>query len=209
MARIKFKLLQEVEKDIIDTFISEPVEVNIIKEEDTYSVEVVVGEESYIYYENKDVEIATNYAQGVIDDLAGTDVKTLDDVKKLIETDGIDLDEVVDQDNFIESPELEELREILLNVEEEIELLLLDDDIIVIGLQEEGTTFLYTLPDESEDFVLIVLPLEKTKILSNKDIIKYTPDNIDNRHQTVVDLLSKLLIDVTEDEEDEEVEEQN
>lgn len=95
--------------------------------------------------------------------------------------------------DFITSPELNELRDIILDVPEDIELLLLNDDIIVLGIVDDSVTYLYTLTDDAEDFTLTEMPLDIDEIKNNESIIKYTVDGPDSRHSKVVDLLMQKL----------------
>lgn len=95
--------------------------------------------------------------------------------------------------DFITSPELNELRDIILDVPEDIELLLLNDDVIVLGIIDDSVTYLYTLTDDAEDFTLTEMPLDIDEIKNNESIIKYTVDGPDSRHSKVVDLLMQKL----------------
>lgn len=101
--------------------------------------------------------------------------------------------EDVETGDFITSPELNELRDIILDVPEDIELLLLNDDIIVLGIVDDSVTYLYTLTDDAEDFTLTEMPLDIDEIKNNESIIKYTVDGPDSRHSKVVDLLMQKL----------------
>lgn len=115
-----------------------------------------------------------------------------------------DAEEPVD---FINSDELNEIRDILLDIPEDITLLLLNDDTIVLGNVVDQTTFLYTLPDDSEDFVLIEMPMQFTNIVNDDSIVKYTSEKIDDRHSKVVDILMKKLTPTESKEEVEDVKE--
>lgn len=109
---------------------------------------------------------------------------------------------------FITSDELNQIREILLDIPDDIQLLLLNDDVIVMATVDNGKTYLYTLQnDESNEFGTIEMPTSLENILTNQDIIKYTPDNIDNRHQTIVDILMNKLSPTTTEEPNEDIEE--
>ena len=115
--------------------------------------------------------------------------------------------ETPEEIKFIDSDELNEMREVLLDIPDEIELLLLNDELIVMGSVVDQETFLYTLPDECDDFVLIKMPMDIEEIKANKDIIKYTTDAVDPRHNKIMDILMKKLTpdkvnDTKEDDED-------
>lgn len=133
--------------------------------------------------------------------------------EEVVDTQEDEFDEEVDSEesSFIDSDELNELRDIILDLPDDIELLLLNDNVIVLGTVDDQVTYLYTLPEEADDFVLIEMPFELDKIMSTDSIIKYTPDSVDSRHDKVVDLLMSKLepekeIEVTE-EVDEDVKE--
>ena len=99
--------------------------------------------------------------------------------------------ETPEEIKFIDSDELNEMREVLLDIPDEIELLLLNDELIVMGSVVDQETFLYTLPDECDDFVLIKMPMDIEEIKANKDISKYTTDAVDPRHNKIMDILMK------------------
>ena len=106
--------------------------------------------------------------------------------------------------NFICSDELNELRDILIELPEDIHLLLLDNKTIVLAKNDENNdTFLYCLGDEDEEFTLIKMPLKLDEILANDSIIQYTPANISDVHDKVVELFAREL-----EPEDEEIEEE-
>lgn len=102
---------------------------------------------------------------------------------------------------FLCSDELNELRDLFVEFEEDKMpmLLLLDNKVIVIGKEgnkdpeDDNTTFLYCLGDEDEEFTLIKLPNDLDDILANNSIIQYTPSNISDVHNKVVDLFMKEL----------------
>lgn len=112
--------------------------------------------------------------------------------------------------DFITSDELNEMREVLLDIPDDIMLLMLNDDVIVLGTEEDNKTKLYTLSDGQEDLGLIEMPMELSTILSNDNIIKYTPEQIDPRHQKVMEILMSKLKTEDEDnsEEDNQTDEQ-
>lgn len=98
-----------------------------------------------------------------------------------------------DTTDFIDSEELNEIREILLNIPDDISLLLLDDKCVVLGAELDNKPAVYTLPEESEELILIEMPLEINDVLASEAIIKYTEEKADSRHQQIVDILSKDL----------------
>lgn len=113
-----------------------------------------------------------------------------------------------DSVNFIASDELNELRDIILDIPDDIELLLLADKVVILATVEDMKTLVYTLPDEdAEDFILIDLPKGIQDILNNQSIIKYTAEGPDSKHEKVVDILMKKLNVDTEDNEEPEGEE--
>lgn len=120
--------------------------------------------------------------------------------------DDLDITPEVDEEkSFIDSDDLNSLREILLDLEDDIELLLLDDKVVVLGIVSGGTTYLYTLQDDSDDFVLIEMPLKLEEILNDPTIIKYTPEGSDERHSQVYDIFMKKL----NPKQDEEISEES
>lgn len=224
MSKLRFKLIEtDLSEDIdtIETFYADPVKVYIRYEleepEDIrYKVIVYIAGRSVPYHSGATEDEARNYAEEVIDKLAGREYETYEDVQNILkETEDpeleeeIELEEVPTQVDFLESSELEELREILLNIPEDIELLLLDDVVIVLGTVEDQNTYLYTLPEDEKELVLLELPLELDRIMNNDNIIKYKPEEPDSRHSEIVNLLSKKeeriteeVEEVNEDEED-------
>lgn len=110
-----------------------------------------------------------------------------------------------DSTDFIDSDELNEIREILLNIPDDISLLLLDDKCVVLGTELDNKPAVYTLTEESEDLIPIEMPLEINDIIASEAIIKYGEDGADSRHQQVVEILSKKL--KPEDKKEEVVEE--
>lgn len=109
-----------------------------------------------------------------------------------------------DSPKFIASPELNSLREILLDLKDEISLLLLGGKVIVLGRVDNLKTYVLTLPESAEDFIEIEIPIKLDEILNNPTIIKYTPEGPDERHSQVTDILMKKLNE--EKSEDEETE---
>lgn len=121
--------------------------------------------------------------------------------------DDLDITPEVDEEkSFIDSDDLNSLREILLDLEDDIELLLLDDKVVVLGIVSGGTTYLYTLQDDSDDFVLIEMPLKLEEILNDPTIIKYTPEGSDERHSQVYDIFMKKLNPKQDEETSESLE---
>ena len=115
--------------------------------------------------------------------------------------------ELPEEINFIDSDELNEIRSVLLDIPDDIQLLLLNDSAIVLGTELENKMMLYTLTDDSDDFVLIEMPFEFKSILDNPFIIKYTSEGPDERHDKVMDLLMNKLEKPSETDEDTEKEE--
>ena len=109
-----------------------------------------------------------------------------------------------DLSSFIVSDELNELRDILIELPEEPMLLLLDNKVIVIAKTDEvNDTYLYCLGDDDEELSLIKMPMSLDEILANNIIIQYTPSNISDVHDKVVELFAKELEpDEEETEED-------
>lgn len=105
--------------------------------------------------------------------------------------------------DFITSQELNEIREVLLDVPDDIMLLMLNDEVIVFGTEEDNVTKLFTLSDSQDNFGLIEMPMELSEIMNNDAIIKYTPENVDSRHQQIMDILmSKLDVEEGTDSDD-------
>lgn len=95
--------------------------------------------------------------------------------------------------SFIDSDELNEIREILLNIPDDISLLLLDDKCVVLGTEIDNKTMVYTLTEESDNIIPIEMPLELNDIIASEAIIKYSEDGVDSRHSQIVEILSKKL----------------
>lgn len=111
---------------------------------------------------------------------------------------------------FICSDTLNELRDILVELPEDNHLLLLDNKTIVIAKNEPESfdTYLYCLGDEDEEFTLIKMPMKLDEILANDSIIQYTPANISDVHDKVVELFARELEPANDlDNEEEFVEE--
>lgn len=114
--------------------------------------------------------------------------------------------ELPEEISFIDSDELNEIRSVLLDIPDDIQLLLLNDSAIVLGTELENKMMLYTLTDDSDDFVLMEMPFEFNSILDNPFIIKYTSEGPDERHDKVMDLLMNKLEEPSEDKDTEKEE---
>lgn len=113
-------------------------------------------------------------------------------------------DTIPDQVAFIDSDELNELRDILYNLDANIHLLLLNNDcIIIVKETEDNISYVYCLTEDASDFDFIELPNKLTDIMANNNIIKYLPDQTYENHEKVVSLFKKDL------PEDYSVEEEN
>lgn len=109
---------------------------------------------------------------------------------------------------FITSPELNELRDLIIELPEDVFLLLLDNKAVVIArVSEDNENYLYCLGDEDEEFSLVKMPMKLEEILGNDQIIQYTPANISSVHDKVLELFAKEL-EPEEEEEEEIVEEE-
>lgn len=134
------------------------------------------------------------------------------EVEEPIEEEDIDTELFIDETDpelaaFITSEELNELREVLIELPEDIHLLLLDNKCIVIArVDEQNETYLYCLGDDDEELSLIKMPLRLEEILANNQIIQYTPANKSDVHDKVVELFAKEL--EPDEEEEEPVEEE-
>lgn len=128
----------------------------------------------------------------IVDDTNIEDETTDTDIEQSVEDNSND--EIEDEKpSFIVSDELNEIRDILLDIPDEIEILLLNDDLVVLGTVVDTETFLYTLPENAEDFTLIKMPLKIQEIFDDPNVIKYQPHKVDDRHNKVVDLLMSKL----------------
>ena len=106
---------------------------------------------------------------------------------------------------FITSDELNELRDIIIELPEDVFLLLLDNKAVVIArVDENNDNYLYCLGDGDEELSLIKMPMRLEEILANNQIIQYTPANVSEVHDKVVELFAKEL----QPEEEEIVEEE-
>ena len=104
---------------------------------------------------------------------------------------------------FIISPELEELRDILVDLDTNPQLLLLDNKVIVIGVEDvDNEYYLYCLGDDDDELSLVKQPMRLDDILSNSKIIQYTPSNVSDVHDRVVELFMKELSDEQTPEEE-------
>lgn len=119
-----------------------------------------------------------------------------DTIPEDIVTDEEDLDvtpEYDEEKSFIDSDDLNSIREILLDIPDDIELLLLDDKVVVLGIVNDGKTFLYSLQEDNDNFVLVEMPLKLDEIMNDNSIIKYTEEGSDSRHEQVYGILMKRL----------------
>ena len=128
----------------------------------------------------------------------------INDLVEQPETDSIDLSTDDSEIKFIDSDELNSIREILLDIPDDIMLLLLNDAVIIFATEIDNVSMVYTLPEDSDEFNLIKLPNHLSDILGNPDIIKYTPERIDPRHDKIMDILMSKLNTNTSDETGEE-----
>lgn len=103
---------------------------------------------------------------------------------------------------FILSDELNELRDLIIELPEDVFLLLLDNKAVVIArVGEENENYLYCLGEDDEDFSLIKMPMHLEEILANNQIIQYTPANVSSVHDKVIELFAKELQPEEEEEE--------
>ena len=111
-------------------------------------------------------------------------------------------DTIPDQVAFINSDELNELRDIIYNLTADIHLLLINNDcIIIVKETEDNVSLVYCLTEDSSDFDFIELPNKIADIMANNNIIKYLPDQTYDKHSKVVDLFKKELPEDYKDEE--------
>lgn len=150
--------------------------------------------------ENKEELVTDEVIEELIDETPVVeDVETTEEGSESIFT-----EPTSDKLDFIDSEELNEIREILLDIPDDIMLLLLNDNAIILATEEGNTTMAYTLEDESNELTLIELSKSIADVLSNENIIKYTPDRVDPRHDKVVELLmNKLEVDQPKEEVEE------
>lgn len=134
---------------------------------------------------------------------APLDIEVNEPIEEEIDTSDIFIDETDPKlMAFVTSDELNELRDILIELPDDIHLLLLDNKCIVIArVDEQNETYLYCLGDDDEELSLIKMPMRLEEILANNQIIQYTPANVSDVHEKVVELFAKEL------EPEEEVEE--
>lgn len=104
---------------------------------------------------------------------------------------------------FIVSPELEELRDILVDLDTNPQLLPLDNKVIVIGVEDvDNEYYLYCLGDDDDELSLVKQPMRLDDILANSKIIQYTPSNVSDVHDRVVELFMKELSEEQTPEEE-------
>ena len=135
-------------------------------------------------------------ASDLEDDVISTDVDTSDEVFS---------DIVLPEElSFIVSNELNELREVIYDLDEDIHILLLNDDLVVLVKEdEENKTLLYCLTPDEEEFSFIEMPLSISEIVGNNNVIKYFPDQLNENHSKIVELF-KHQIPNSEDDSDED-----
>lgn len=126
-----------------------------------------------------------------------------------IEDDSIFIDETDPKlVKFVCSDELNELRDILVELPEDIHMLLLDNKVIVLAkVDENNETFLYCLGDDDDEFTLVSMPFKLDEILANNSIIQYTPANISDVHEKVMELFGRELEPDDEEFEEDSIEE--
>lgn len=133
-------------------------------------------------------------ANDLEDDIISTDTESSDEVFKDIE--------LADELSFIVSNELNELRDVIYNLDDDIHILLLNDDMIVLAKEdEENKTLLYCLTPDNEEFSFIEMPLSISEIVSNNNVIKYFPNQLNENHSKIIELF-KHQIPNSEDEEE-------
>lgn len=114
------------------------------------------------------------------------------------------------QIKFIDSDELNELRDIFYNLETDIHLLLINNDCIIIVKEDaDNKSWVYCLTEDEDDFKFIELSNKLEDIMANNNIIKYMPDQTYENHQKVVDLFTKELPPELQPEQHEVEEELN
>lgn len=135
---------------------------------------------------------------------APLDIEVNEPIEEEIDTSDIFIDETDPAlMKFVTSDELNELRDILIELPDDIHLLLLDNKAIVIArVDEQNETYLYCLGDDEEELSLIKMPMRLEEILANNQIIQYTPANISDVHDKVVELFAKELEPDEEQEEE-------
>lgn len=144
-------------------------------------------------------------ASDLDDDIISTDVDTSDEVFS---------DIVLPEElSFIVSNELNELREVIYDLDEDIHILLLNDDMVVLVKEdEENKTLLYCLTPDEEEFSFIEMPLSISEIVGNNNVIKYFPDQLNENHNKIIELFKHQIpnseddtVEDTSDEIDEDV----
>lgn len=117
-------------------------------------------------------------------------------------------DSIPEQIKFIDSDELNELRDIIYNLTDDIHLLLINNDcIILVKEDEDNKSWVYCLTEDDEEFTFVELSNKLEDIMGNNNIIKYMPDQTYDNHQKVVELFSRDLPPELQPEKHEEVEE--
>lgn len=109
--------------------------------------------------------------------------------------------------SFIVSNELNELRDVIYNLDEDIHILLLNDDLVVLVKEdEENKTLLYCLTPDEEEFSFIEMPLSISEIVGNNNVIKYFPDQLNENHNKIVELFKHQIPNSEEDEVEDTIE---
>lgn len=108
--------------------------------------------------------------------------------------------------SFIVSDELNELRDVLYNLDEDVHILLLNDDMVVLVKEdEENKSLLYCLTPDEEEFSFIELPMSISEIVANNNVIKYFPDQLNENHDKIIKLFKHLIPDSDEDVSEDDV----
>ena len=109
--------------------------------------------------------------------------------------------------SFIVSNELNELRDVIYNLDEDIHILLLNDDLVVLVKEdEENKTLLYCLTPDEEEFSFVEMPLSISEIVGNNNVIKYFPDQLNENHSKIVELFKHQIPNSEEDEVEDTIE---
>lgn len=115
--------------------------------------------------------------------------------------------EIPEELSFVVSDELNELRDVIYNLDEDIHILLLNDDMVVLVKEDgENKTLLYCLTPDLEEFSFVEMPLSISEIVGNNNVIKYFPDQLNENHNKIIELFKHQIPDSSEDTE-EDVEE--
>ena len=91
--------------------------------------------------------------------------------------------------SFIVSDELNELRDVLYNLDDDVHILLLNDDMVVLVKEDDNNkSLLYCLTPDEEEFSFVELPLSIEEIVANNNVIKYFPDQLNENHNKIIEL---------------------